>query len=52
MLNKYDIKYGNTFNTTVKDHQLMVEKVSSGIKIINHKQLDNVAMAPYENENL
>ena len=52
MLKKYDIKYGNTFNTTVKDHQLMIEKVSSGIKIINHKQLDNVAMAPYENENL
>jgi hypothetical protein len=52
MLKKYDIKYGNTFNTTVKDHELMVEKVSSGIKIINHKQLDNVAMAPYENENL
>tara|TARA_B100000686_G_C16587739_1_gene861610 strand:+ start:292 stop:987 length:696 start_codon:yes stop_codon:yes gene_type:complete len=52
ILNRYEIKYGNTFHTTVKDHQLMIEKVSSGIKIINHKQLHNVAMAPYKNENL
>ena len=52
ILEEYDIKSGNILRTKINDQEFMIEKVSSGIKIISHKELHNVAMAPLKNENL
>jgi len=30
----------------------LIEKTSAGIKVISHDELQNVAMAPHNNENL
>ncbi len=49
---EYDIKSGNILHTKINDQEFIIEKVSSGIKIISHKELQNVAMAPLKNENL
>lgn len=52
ILKEYDIKPGNTFLTKIKGHQFMIEKASSGIKVIRHRELQDVAMANHNNENL
>jgi len=52
LLKEYDIKTGNTFQTTIKGHQFLIEKTSAGIKIVNHVDVQNIAMAPQHNENM
>lgn len=52
LLREYDIRPGNTFQTTIQGHQFLIEKTSSGIKVINHVEAQNVAMSPQSNENL
>ena len=52
LLKEYEIKTGNTFHTTIKGHQFLIEKTSAGIKVINHVDIQNVAMAPRNNENM
>jgi hypothetical protein len=48
---EYDIKPGNTLHTTIKGHQFMIEKASSGIKVINHTELQDLAMVNDNNGN-
>ena len=52
LLNEYDIKTGNTFHTTIKDNQFLIEKTSAGIKVLNHIDMQNIAMAPQQHENM
>ncbi len=52
ILNEYDIKAGNTLHTTIKGYQFMIEKASSGIKVISHTEPQDVAMANHNTENL
>jgi hypothetical protein len=52
LLKEYEIKPGNTFQTTIAGHQFLVEKTSSGIKVINHVEGQNVAMAPQNNSKM
>jgi len=52
LLKEYDIKTGNTFQTMIKDHQFLVEKTSAGIKVVNHVDVQNIAMAHKHNENM
>ena len=52
ILKEYDIRPGNIFHTTVKGHQLMIEKTSSGFKIIDHKKVNEIAMAHHNNKNM
>jgi hypothetical protein len=52
LLKEYDIKTGNTFQTTIKDHQFLIEKTSAGIKVVNHVDVQNIAMAHKHNENM
>jgi hypothetical protein len=52
ILKEYEIKPGNTFHTKIKGHQFMIEKASSGIKVISHIELQDVAMANHNNKNL
>ena len=49
---KYDIKTGNTFKTTIKNHQFLIEKTSAGIKVVNHFDIQSIAMAPNHNANM
>jgi hypothetical protein len=44
ILKEYDIKSGNTLHATIKGHQFMIEKASSGIKVISHTELQDLAM--------
>jgi len=52
ILKEYEIKPGNTFHTKIKGHQFMIEKASSGIKVISHTEPQDIAMANHNNENL
>lgn len=52
ILKEYDIKPGNTFHTSIKGHQLMIEKTSSGFKVVDHKNVHEVAMVHHNNENM
>ena len=52
LLGEYDIKTGNTFQTTIKGHKFLVEKTSAGIKVVNHADIQNVAMSPHYSENM
>jgi hypothetical protein len=52
ILKEYDIKLGNTFHTKMKGHEFMIEKASSGIKVTSQTELQDVAMANHNNENL
>jgi len=52
LLKEYDIKTGNTFQTTIKDHQFLIEKTSAGIKVVNLVDVQNIAMAHKHNENM
>ncbi|QPJ64693.1 MAG: hypothetical protein G3M78_04520 [Candidatus Nitrohelix vancouverensis] len=45
LLKEYDIKPGNTFQTTIAGHQFMIEKTTAGIKVLNHAEMGGVAMA-------
>jgi hypothetical protein len=40
------------FHTKIKGYQFMIEKASSGIKVISHIELQDVAMANHNNKNL
>ena len=48
----YEIKNGNTFQTTIKGHKFLIERTSAGIKVINHAGVENLAMAPQYNEKM
>ena len=48
----YDIKVENKFNTEIRGINLLVKRTSAGIKVISHDELQNVAMAPHNNENM
>ena len=52
LLKEYDIKTGNTFKTTIKNHQFLIEKTSAGIKVVNHFDIQSIAMAPNHNANM
>ena len=52
VLKEYGIKSGNTFHATFQDNEFLIEKTSAGIKVISHDELQNVAMAPHNNENM
>jgi hypothetical protein len=45
-------KPGNTFHTKIKGHQFMIEKASSGIKVISHTEHQDIAMSNHNTENL
>ena len=52
LLGEYDIKNGNTFQTTIQGHEFLIEKASAGIKVVNHVDLQNLAMSPHSSENM
>jgi len=52
LLREYDIQPGNTFQTTIVGHQFLIEKTSSGIKVVSHTDAQSVAMAPHNHENM
>ena len=52
LLREYDIRPGNSFQTTIAGHQFLIEKTSSGIKVVSHADAQSVAMAPHNHENM
>ena len=52
LLREYDIKPGHTFQITIAGHQFSVEMTTSGIKVINHVEGQDMAMAPQNNSNM
>jgi hypothetical protein len=52
LLSEYGIKPGNTFRTTISGHQFLIERNSSGIKVVSHVEAQSVAMAPHSNSNM
>ncbi|MZH14664.1 MAG: hypothetical protein F3742_07840 [Nitrospinae bacterium] len=52
VLEEYDIQPGNTFQTTIQGHKFLIEKTSSGIKVVGHADAPSVAMAPDHSENM
>jgi hypothetical protein len=52
LLKEYDINPGNTFETTIAGHKFMVEKATSGVRVINHVDTQGVAMAPHNDMNM
>ena len=52
ILKEYDIKAGNNFHTKIKGHKFMIEKTTSGIKVIRHIEHQDVAMTNTNSENL
>ncbi len=52
ILREYGIKPGNTFRTTISGHHFLIEKTSSGIKVVSHVEAQSVAMAPHNNSNM
>jgi hypothetical protein len=48
---EYDIEAGNTLHTTIIGHLFMIEKASSGIKVISHAEPQDVAMVNHNNDN-
>jgi len=52
LLKEYDIKSGNTFQTTIGGQKFLIEKTSSGVKVINHMEADSIAMAQPDDTNL
>jgi hypothetical protein len=52
LLREYDIQPGNTFHTTIAGHPFLIEKTSSGIKVINHTDVKNVATVTHNHENM
>ncbi len=45
LLNEYGIKTGNKFQLSISGHSFLVERTSSGLKILNHKENPNLAKA-------
>jgi len=52
LLNDYEIRPGNNFQTTIQGHKFLIEKTTAGIKVVGHADAQNVAMAPSINENM
>ena len=52
LLKEYEIRYGNIFQTTIKGHRFLIEKTTSGIKIVGHVDVQNVAMNNNNYENM
>ena len=52
ILNEYEIRYGNTFQTTIKGHRFLIEKTTSGIKVVGHVDVQKVAMNNNNYENM
>ena len=52
LLNEYEIRYGNTFQTTIKGHRFLMEKTTSGIKLVGHVDVQSVAMSANNYENM
>ena len=52
ILSAYEIKNGNTFQTTIKGHEFLIEKASSGIKVNNNADVQNLAMATQYTEKM
>jgi hypothetical protein len=52
LLNEYEIRYGNIFQTTIKGHRFLIEKTTSGIKVVGHVDIQNVAMNANNYENM
>ena len=52
LLNEYEIRYGNIFQTTIKGHSFLIEKTTSGIKVVGHVDVQNVAMNNNDYENM
>ena len=52
LLKEYEIITGNTFTTTIKGHQFLIEKTSAGIKVVNYVAIADIAMASQYNENM
>jgi hypothetical protein len=52
LLKEYDIKPGNTFQTKIGGHKFLVEKVSAGLKVINHFETRGVAVAQLVDKNM
>lgn len=50
LLREYNIKLGNTFETTIAGHKFVVEKATSGVRVINH--VDTQDMAPHNDLNM
>ena len=52
LLNEYEIRYGNIFQTTIKGHSFLIEKTTSGIKVVGHVDVQKVAMNNNDYENM
>ena len=52
LLRAYDIRHGNTFQTTISGHQFLIEMTSSGIKVVGHVEVQSVATAPHNHEKI
>lgn len=52
LLKEYDIKPGNTFQTTIAGHKFIIEKATSGVRVINHVETQGMAMAPHNDMNM
>jgi hypothetical protein len=52
LLREYNIKPGNTFETTIAGHKFLVEKATSGVRVINHVDAQGMAMAPHNDMNM
>ena len=52
LLNEYEIRYGNIFQTTIKGHRFLIEKTTSGIKVVGHVDVQKVAMNNNNYENM
>lgn len=52
LLREYGIQPGNTFQTTIAGHQFLIEKTSSGIKVVRHVGGQSVAKVPQNNANM
>jgi hypothetical protein len=52
LLREYVIKPGNTFQATLAGRKFIVEKATSGVKVINHVNAQGMAMAPHNDSNM
>ncbi len=52
LLKNYDIRPGNTFQTSIAGQRFLVERTSSGLKVINHVEVDGVAMVHSANSRM
>lgn len=52
LMEEYGIKSGNTLQTAISGHKFMIEKTSSGIKVIRNSEFENMAMLPQGKGNM